>query len=127
VPMLLGGDELGRTKGGNNNSYPLDQPNWYRWDEHPRSALVEKLSSLRRRWPELRSGDHHLVHDHPVAVVEVGRLLVICNPTGDDYRIPVPPTTRELLFDSSAPERSGEVAGGVAVPSWSVLVLGPAA
>jgi len=127
VPMLLGGDELGRTKGGNNNSYPLDQPNWYRWDEHPRSALVEKLSSLRRRWPELRSGDHHLVHDHPVAVVEVGRLLVICNPTGDDHRIPVPPTTRELLFDSSAPERSGEVAGGVAVPSWSVLVLGPAA
>jgi glycogen operon protein len=33
VPMLLGGDELSRTRGGNNNAYCQDNEiNWYDWD-----------------------------------------------------------------------------------------------
>ncbi len=33
VPMLLGGDELGRTQGGNNNAYAQDnEVSWYDWD-----------------------------------------------------------------------------------------------
>jgi isoamylase len=34
VPMLLGGDELGRTQGGNNNAYCQDNEiSWYDWDD----------------------------------------------------------------------------------------------
>ena len=33
VPMLLGGDEVGRTQGGNNNAYCQDNPtSWFNWD-----------------------------------------------------------------------------------------------
>jgi isoamylase len=33
VPMLLGGDELGRTQGGNNNAYGQDNPtSWLDWE-----------------------------------------------------------------------------------------------
>ncbi len=33
VPMILGGDELSRTQGGNNNTYCQDNEiNWYHWD-----------------------------------------------------------------------------------------------
>jgi glycogen operon protein len=33
VPMLLGGDEVGRTQHGNNNAYCQDNPtSWYDWD-----------------------------------------------------------------------------------------------
>jgi isoamylase len=126
VPMLLGGDELGRTKGGNNNSYPLDQPNWYRWSEQPRSALIAQLTSLRRQWPELKSGETHLVHDHPVAVIEMGRLLLLCNPTGDEHRVRVPGGERGILLDTSNLDASGKVGGELTVPSWSALLLGPA-
>ncbi len=34
VPMLLGGDEIGRTQGGNNNAYCQDNEiSWYNWRE----------------------------------------------------------------------------------------------
>ncbi len=37
VPMLLGGDELGRTQGGNNNGYAQDnETSWYDWDARRR-------------------------------------------------------------------------------------------
>jgi isoamylase len=43
VPMLLMGDEVGRTKGGNNNSYPHDnEVNWLDW------RLMESSSDLLR-------------------------------------------------------------------------------
>jgi glycogen operon protein len=33
VPMMLGGDEVGRTQSGNNNAYCLDNPiSWFNWD-----------------------------------------------------------------------------------------------
>src|SRR5207244_5426875 len=33
VPMLLGGDELGRTQHGNNNAYcPDNELSWYDWE-----------------------------------------------------------------------------------------------
>ena len=33
VPMLLGGDELGRTQGGNNNAYCQDNEiSWFDWE-----------------------------------------------------------------------------------------------
>lgn len=48
VPMLLGGDELGRTQDGNNNAYGQDGPiSWYDWAE-PDTELAEFTRSLIR-------------------------------------------------------------------------------
>jgi pullulanase/glycogen debranching enzyme len=58
VPMLLAGDELDQTQGGNNNAYCQDNPiAWIDWavDER-RQALYDfvcKLSRLRREQPVL--------------------------------------------------------------------------
>ena len=55
VPMLLGGDELGRTQHGNNNAYCQDNElSWFDWD----TANVE-LYEFTRRLIRLRQ-------DHPV-------------------------------------------------------------
>jgi glycogen operon protein len=59
VPMLLGGDEMGRTQGGNNNGYAQDNEiSWFHWeDERDNWALLEfteKLSRLRRDHPVFR-------------------------------------------------------------------------
>src|SRR5262249_60882914 len=57
VPMLLGGDELGRTQRGNNNAYCQDTPvSWYEWATIDRDLLAwtEKLIALRRAHPVFR-------------------------------------------------------------------------
>jgi len=54
TPMMLMGDEIGRTQYGNNNAYCQDtEMNWLAWDEHePRDqkllAFVRGLTALRR-------------------------------------------------------------------------------
>ncbi|HEX4787872.1 MAG TPA: glycogen debranching protein GlgX [Actinospica sp.] len=61
VPMLVAGDEMGRTQGGDNNAYCLDdETSWVDWSllKHPewRSLLdtTRRLIHLRRRHPVLR-------------------------------------------------------------------------
>ncbi|MCL4436979.1 MAG: glycogen debranching protein GlgX [Thaumarchaeota archaeon] len=59
VPMLLGGDEIGRTKQGNNNSYCQDNEiNWYDWnlDDRKKTLLefTRKVISFRKEHPTLR-------------------------------------------------------------------------
>ncbi|MBW3606047.1 MAG: glycogen debranching enzyme, partial [Actinobacteria bacterium] len=57
VPMLLGGDEFGRTQDGNNNVYCQDNPlAWYDWEL---SGEQRDLLSFTRRLIELRAS-------HPV-------------------------------------------------------------
>ncbi len=57
VPMLLGGDEIARTQGGNNNAYCQDDEiSWYDWaaaDDELR-AFTTSLIALRRENPALR-------------------------------------------------------------------------
>ena len=57
VPMLLGGDEMGRTQGGNNNAYCQDtEISWFDW-EHADETLQEfsrRLIALRRKHPTFR-------------------------------------------------------------------------
>jgi glycogen operon protein len=57
VPMLLGGDEIGRTQHGNNNAYCQDNElSWFDW-EHADGELLEftrRLAALRRRHPGFR-------------------------------------------------------------------------
>jgi glycogen operon protein len=61
VPMLTAGDEMGRTQGGDNNAYCLDdETSWVDWTllKHPewRSLLdlTRRLIHLRRQHPVLR-------------------------------------------------------------------------
>ena len=57
VPMLLAGDELGRTQQGNNNAYCQDNKvSWVNWEEKDNSLLdyVQRLIALRREHPVLR-------------------------------------------------------------------------
>jgi isoamylase len=57
VPMLLGGDELGRTQRGNNNAYCQDnETSWFDWEHVDRDLLefVRRLSAFRRAHPVLR-------------------------------------------------------------------------
>jgi glycogen operon protein len=58
VPMICGGDELGRTQGGNNNAYCQDNEiSWLDWDLGPdeRSllAFAQKVVALRHDHPAL--------------------------------------------------------------------------
>ncbi len=57
VPMLLHGDELGRTQRGNNNVYAQD--NELAWVDWERARDFEVLSDFTARLAKLR-------HDHPV-------------------------------------------------------------
>ena len=59
VPMLLGGDEIGRTQGGNNNGYAQDnETSWFDWslDRRDRQllAFTRSLIRLLRAHPVLR-------------------------------------------------------------------------
>lgn len=69
TPMLLGGDELGRTQRGNNNAYCQDNPlSWYDWEniDHALLAYTKRLIALRRQHASLGrrhffSGESNLV------------------------------------------------------------------
>jgi isoamylase len=59
TPMLLAGDEFGRTQNGNNNAYCQDNEiSWFNWDfdDKGRSLVqfVQKLCALRHKYPILR-------------------------------------------------------------------------
>ncbi|MBA2667167.1 MAG: glycogen debranching protein GlgX [Trueperaceae bacterium] len=59
IPMLLGGDELGRTQRGNNNAYCQDNEiSWYDWTQDAEQAsfhdFVAALVSFRRAHPVFR-------------------------------------------------------------------------
>jgi isoamylase len=59
IPMLLAGDELARTQGGNNNSYCQDNEiSWVDWDAAAKHTdlieFVAALSALRKAHPVFR-------------------------------------------------------------------------
>ena len=59
TPMLLAGDECGRTQGGNNNAYCQDnETSWFDWepaeDGQRLTRFVQRLLALRQALPVLR-------------------------------------------------------------------------
>ena len=57
VPMLLAGDELGRSQGGNNNAYAQDNPiSWFDWS----------LTDGQRQLLDFTSGLISVFREHPV-------------------------------------------------------------
>jgi glycogen operon protein len=60
VPMLLGGDEFGRSQDGNNNAWCQDSDlSWYQWDavDGDLWEFVRELIALRRSEPVFRRRD----------------------------------------------------------------------
>ncbi|HVS84150.1 MAG TPA: hypothetical protein VHD91_00800, partial [Gaiellaceae bacterium] len=60
VPMLLGGDEFGRTQGGNNNAWCQDSEiSWFDWSSADEELIefVRGLIRLRREHPVFRRAD----------------------------------------------------------------------
>jgi glycogen operon protein len=69
VPMLCGGDELGRTQRGNNNAFCQDNAlSWHDWALDPAGrelfAFTRRLLALRRQHPELHR--RTFFHGRPV-------------------------------------------------------------
>jgi glycogen operon protein len=67
TPMILGGDEFGRTQRGNNNAYCQDNEiSWFDWSlpdsdkGHALSDFVRRLTAIRRFYPLIRAG--HFLH-----------------------------------------------------------------
>jgi len=61
TPLLVAGDEFGRTQSGNNNAYCQDNTiSWLDWDVpawgQSQMALVQRLIKLRHDYPILRRG-----------------------------------------------------------------------
>jgi len=57
IPMLLGGDEMGRTQQGNNNAYCQDnEVSWFDWQNQdgPFVAFTQRLIELRHQHPVFR-------------------------------------------------------------------------
>jgi isoamylase len=66
TPMLLGGDELGRTQAGNNNAYCQDNEiSWFNWSKMTLADwtlknFVRRVIRLRKEFPLFRSP--HYIH-----------------------------------------------------------------
>jgi glycogen operon protein len=85
VPMLLGGDELGRTQRGNNNAYCQDnEVSWYDWASTDQEllAFTRELAAHRRAHPVFRRrgwfspyGSEPGTQEHPIRRAADGRQL----------------------------------------------------
>ncbi|GAC1361551.1 MAG: glycogen debranching protein GlgX [Actinomycetota bacterium] len=82
VPMLLGGDELGRTQGGNNNAYCQDNGgSWFNWANPDDNLLrfTRELIALRRSHPVFQR--RRWFHGQAIrGTVDIGW----CRPDGTD-------------------------------------------
>lgn len=77
VPMLVAGDEFGRTQGGNNNPYSQDSPvSWVDWELTERQqdllATTRYLIGLRRRFASVRPGEFFTGEQGPDGLRDVG-------------------------------------------------------
>src|SRR6185295_5116355 len=87
TPMLLGGDEIARSQGGNNNSYCQDNEiSWVDWegagpDGRALAEFVRKLLMIRHALPMLRRGRFLTgAYDEELGVKDVGWLT----PAGEE-------------------------------------------
>jgi isoamylase len=60
IPMIQQGDEMGHTKGGNNNTYAVTEPNDIQWEK-----ADQKLIDRRTRYIDLR-------HEHQLGALGAG-------------------------------------------------------
>jgi glycogen operon protein len=111
TPMLLGGDEFGRTQGGNNNAYCQDNEiSWFDWDWEPWQGelrdTVAHLIALRRSHPVLRPARFYdgvdPVPDDTRFRADSAWFQVSGEPEDEDWWDE--PTTRVVQFMRSLPD-----------------------
>ena len=108
VPMLLGGDELGRTQQGNNNAYCQDNAiTWFDWSHVDDELLgfTRRLIALRRAHPVFRrrrflAGDGR----GRAALVHPGRHAM----TATDWADPSARSVAIYLDGADAPDRADD-------------------
>ncbi len=84
VPMLLSGDEIGRTQGGNDNAYCQDNElSWLDWEgaDHALLGFTRDLIRFRREHPAFQR--RRWFHDRPVHGADV-RDIVWFPPDGSE-------------------------------------------
>jgi len=86
VPMLLSGDEIGRTQGGNNNAYCQDNEiSWVDWglagSEQDLLRFTQELATLRREHPVFRR--RRFFRGHPQAPEDAGDIVWL-TPAGEE-------------------------------------------
>jgi isoamylase len=130
VPMLLGGDEFGRTQAGNNNAYCQDNNiSWYDWSlvgwQADMVRFVRRLIALRREHVVLRA-ERFYRHDEIEWFDDLGHkpnwdgpknrfgccihestgvLCMLFNATAQECRFQLSPPTRRwrVVVDTSKP------------------------
>ncbi len=149
VPLLLAGDEFGRSQGGNNNAYAQDnETSWLDWSlvEADPEFLdqVRALIALRREQPLFRpdvyvhgeseiawhspSGgdmsmdDWHRAQSFAVALGD-GRILLLINAAEDDVEFTLPGDGVDYEVLSATAESIEVGAGAASLPSRSMAVL----
>ncbi|MDD5462260.1 MAG: glycogen debranching protein GlgX [Methylococcales bacterium] len=86
VPMLLAGDEMGRTQLGNNNAYCQDNEiSWVNWDlqseEQELLAFVQRLIHFREQHPVFHR--QHFFQGRPIKGAGI-RDIIWLNPNGEE-------------------------------------------
>ncbi len=104
VPMILGGDEMGRTQGGNNNAYCHDDPtSWIDWEAGRAEAgltdFVARLCRLRREHPGFRRrGFLRGAPSRPDGIDDLDWLRPDGRPmTAEDWQVPYARAVMALL------------------------------
>ncbi|MFN3886261.1 MAG: glycogen debranching protein GlgX [Aquabacterium sp.] len=125
TPMLLAGDELGRTQRGNNNAYCQDNAlSWVDWtdaERHPLNALVQRLASLRRALPALRRTDFLSGLPGPDGRKDLAWFNAAgCEMRLDDWHNPAVRSACAIWCGQQTDERDEH---GRALPCESVLII----
>jgi pullulanase len=143
VPFIEGGVELGRTKGGNNNSYNAgDAVNEYRWDlAAPYQETVEYLKGLiafRKAQPTLRLSDPKRVRESitvlpttlasqnlfAYSVAGKNPLVIAMNGNQTSRRFQLPSGKWELISDGKSFSTTPiTVSGELSISPLSVVIL----
>jgi isoamylase len=124
VPMLLGGDEIGRTQHGNNNAYCQDNEiSWFDWGHW----LVGRLGHDERAYDTTwltRAGDE--MDDHHWQIGTTRSLQVFLNGMAikrrGDRGEPVADDSYLLLLNADSEERTFELASGVFGDAWQLVL-----
>lgn len=128
MPFLEGGVELGRTKGGDHNSYNAgDKVNQYDWKRGLEfSALANytrDVIALRRSARDLRHGVMTRLTDTPPRTLayRAGKYLVVIN-SGPETEVKLPAERWTLVLDGQGKAQK-TVTGKVTIPNLSAWVL----
>jgi glycogen operon protein len=142
VPMLLAGDELGRTQRGNNNAYCQDNEiSWVDWEQMDwdLTAFVQELSAMRRklglgshRPSEVFAADGSQVDEHgstALTFMWADTALALVNATAEvvEFAVPLPLSDAQwtVAFDSASELEPGSLVGSIKLGPWTVSLATP--